>query len=155
MVVDKIENFGRYKSLLKNSEELIEFFKNNPTLSEQEEITLGDYVFTPFRFESGDSAEKRWEIHRYNIDIHIAIENREAIEWIPVTELKQSEEVWEDPDCEFFADKVKGTELILEPGYFAILLPQDAHKPSIKTDKTNGGLKTVIKADATYVDANN
>jgi YhcH/YjgK/YiaL family protein len=147
VIVDKTENLWRYASLFPNSEALAEFFKASQ-LKEGETVSLPGFEFSPFRFNSEPSDGKKWEIHRRHIDIHAAVSGREAIEWIPASLLKKPIEYNAELDVEFFSDTSKGTTLVLEEGWFAFLEPFDAHKPSVKADGVDGGVKAVVKADA-------
>ena len=152
MIVDKIENIGCYEKLVKDSGKIVEFFKKNSLDSiaqakEKLSVPGTGYSFGPYEIGSGASEEKRWEIHREHIDIHIVLKGKEYIEWLPVEFLKKSAEYKSDLDVEFFADTIKGSSVRLEPGYFCLCLPEDAHKPSISGEGA-GGIKTLIKAEA-------
>jgi YhcH/YjgK/YiaL family protein len=147
MIVDKVGNLRRYAALFPKADILADFFEKAPGLTEGAEVRLEGFTFTPFAFKTGPSKEKRWEIHREHIDIHVAVAGRECIEWIPVRKLNSPAEYVAETDVELFADTIAGTELILEEGYFALLEPGDAHKPSVAAKGLAGGVKAVIKAD--------
>jgi YhcH/YjgK/YiaL family protein len=149
MIVDKLENIGKYASVLKDADKLSAFFASNPTLVEGTTVEVPDtsYEFGPFRFESELSEEKRWEIHHTQNDIHIAVKGREVVGWIPVDLLSESVGYTEDIDCEFFTDDIVGSDILLEEGWFLLVEPKDAHKPSVKALGVDGGVKIVIKAD--------
>lgn len=151
MIVDKIENLYLYKAYLPDSDELVRYFKSKPAMGEKKEVVKGSYVFTPFVFASEASENKRWEIHRNHFDIHVAINKKECIEWIPVGKLSNPIEYNKEVDVEFFADPAVGSKIILEEGYFALVTPSDAHKPSVLADGVNGGVKAVIKANAKFL----
>lgn len=153
MIVDKIQNFERYVKLVKGGEKIAKYFVNNNALTSfaqtKEKLLIPgtDYSFFPYEIETGNPEEKRWEIHRKHIDIHIVLKGKEYIEWLPVELLKKPTEYKSDLDVEFFADTVKGSSVMLELGYFCLCMPEDAHKPSIKGDGA-GGIKILIKAIA-------
>jgi YhcH/YjgK/YiaL family protein len=151
MIVDKINNIGCYEKLVKDSGKIAEFFKSNSLDSiaqakDKLSIEGTGYSFAPYEIGSGASQEKKWEIHRQHIDIHIVLKGKEYVEWLPVEFLKNSIEYNCGLDVEFFADTVKGSTVIIEPGYFCLCLPQDAHKPSVSGESA-GGIKALIKAE--------
>ncbi|GHV68661.1 hypothetical protein AGMMS49928_08740 [Spirochaetia bacterium] len=151
MIVDRIKNIGRYGKLIKDADKLEAFFQKASldSLAAGQKITVEGtgYSFGPYEFETQPSAEKRWEIHRDHIDIHIVLQGKEAIEWIPVSSLKNSAEYIADTDVEFFSDTTVGSLILVDAGFFVICLPEDAHKPSVKAEGYTGK-KTLIKADA-------
>lgn len=152
MIIDRIGNIGRYEKLVKDSGKIAGFFKDNSPDSiarakEQLSIEGTEYSFGPYEIGSGASEEKKWEIHREHIDIHVILKGREYIEWLPAEFLKNSLEYKSDLDVEFFADNIRGSIVMLEAGYFCICLPEDAHKPSVSGEGA-GGVKTLIKAEA-------
>jgi YhcH/YjgK/YiaL family protein len=151
MVIDKIENIGRYSSLLKNASQLKALFAGVANWEDGKEITDGEIVFSPFTAKPELSETKQWEIHRDNVDIHVAIKGRECIEWIPREFLKGSTGWISESDVEKFNDEIEGTPVLLEEGYFMIVLPDDAHKPSIKTKLNDGCVKCCFKVSAHYI----
>lgn len=148
MVIDKLENFGKYKNLIRNSDEIAAFLEKKPEIKGP--VTAGGYELIPFSYQPEAASAKRWETHRYNVDIHIPLKGVEYLEWIRREELHSSVEVIDDPDAEFFDDEVKGMELFIKPGYFALLLPEDAHKPGILTEHATDGIRTGFKSDSAY-----
>jgi YhcH/YjgK/YiaL family protein len=152
MIVDKIQNIGRYIKLVKNADKIADYFKENALdaiAQAKEKISIAgtEYTFSPYEIKAVPSKEKRWEIHRDHIDIHIVLIGKEYVEWLPAEYLKNSIEYKTDADVEFFSDSLKGSPVLLEPGYFCLCMPEDAHKPSISGDGTYG-IKTLVKAAA-------
>jgi YhcH/YjgK/YiaL family protein len=150
MIVDKIQNIGRYIKLVKNADKIADYFSETALDSiaqAKEKISVPGtgYTFGPYEIKAVPSEEKRWEIHRDHIDIHIVLHGKEYIEWLPAGYLKNSVEYKADVDVEFFSDGLKGSSVLLESGYFCLCMPEDAHKPSISGDGTYG-VKTLIKA---------
>jgi len=152
MIIDKIENIDRYEKLIKNSGKIDAFFKNKSLdsiaqIKEKFSIEGTEYSFSPIEIGNGAPEEKKWEIHHRHIDIHIVLKGKEYFEWLPAESLKNSLEYKAEKDVEFFSDIIKGSTVTIEPGYFCICLPQDAHKPSVSGEGA-GGIKAVIKTDA-------
>ncbi|MBA3686399.1 MAG: YhcH/YjgK/YiaL family protein [Planctomycetes bacterium] len=83
--------------------------------------------------ESGsthDPRERRFESHRANIDIQVNLSGGECMDWIPTAELRVEDDFAPDGDIAFYAQPERpATRLVVDPGWFAIFYPQDAHKP--------------------------
>ena len=84
-------------------------------------------------------AEKRfWEAHREYLDIHLMLSGSERVEIASPAALEQF-------DCQgdFYAYRGEGRHsLVLSPGDFLVVFPDDAHKIKMRVD----GPETVTKA---------
>jgi YhcH/YjgK/YiaL family protein len=141
MIIDKLENISRYGALIPGADKVAAYFKEHPLASlKNEKYVIGDteYFFTPAPIVPIPLSQKRWELHRKHIDVHIILEGVDCTGWIPAHELKQSIEYNPDGDFEFFADTVMGTVLHIPAGYFVLYGPEDAHRPSIDVEGCKG-----------------
>ena len=82
------------------------------------------------------------------MDIHIDIQGSEEVEWIPAQHITQSREYVAERDVEFFMDEIVGSRVLVEPGYFCLVMPEDAHKPALaQNDVQKKGRKSVVKVE--------
>lgn len=149
MIVDRIENLGRYALMIEGCAELVGF------LQEHDLRTLPAGRYTPqgtqitlslFEYDTKIAGQTRWETHHTHMDIHVVVEGCEEVAWIPAQHVAQSTEYVTERDVEFFADAVCGSHVLIEPGYFCLVMPEDAHKPALApADQVSHGKKAVIK----------
>jgi YhcH/YjgK/YiaL family protein len=152
MIIDKLENIGRYAAFVKDAAELENFFRTHSVsvLAKPGNPTAVDgtgYTIVPTRMEPKPPEERQWEGHRRFTDIHITLEGRECLRWIPLSLLSIPKVYNEQADVEFYADTVEGMPLHVEAGYFVIFLPEDYHKPLI-AEQGCGGVKALLKVPA-------
>jgi len=148
MICDKLVNLIRYNYLIEDCDKIVEFFKKNDINTMEDgrhNIPGTSSYFSIFSYKTKLSDTARWETHHNHMDIHYVIKGKEVVEWIPAENLKDSAEYVEERDVEFFTDTVKGSRIIVEPGYFALVMPEDAHKPAIALDTPEEGKKAVFK----------
>lgn len=149
MIVDKLENIGRYCEIIPNGETLAAFFCKGlaglPT--EKTEIPGGPYVFSPFAYTTKLAQDARWETHHTHMDIHVILEGAEIVEWIPAHHVTSLIEYVTERDVAFFADTVSGSSVRIEAGYFCLVMPEDAHKPMLANGDPAPAVKAVFKGD--------
>ena len=104
----------------------------------------GDLVFCSLQgYETRSREGHQYEAHRLYADIQALIIGEESILWAPtegLTVIKPYE-----TDIEFFALTQDPTELVLTPGRFCVLFPQDAHAPCTTHGTVSQARKAVIK----------
>ena len=151
MIVDKLENISRYALMIKDCDKLDAFLKAHPIT----QLEPGRYpiegsalVVGVFDDESKIGSKTPWETHHTHMDIHIDIQGSEEVEWIPAQHITQSREYVAERDVEFFMDETVGSRVLVEPGYFCLVMPEDAHKPALaQNDVQKKGRKSVIKVE--------
>ena len=79
-----------------------------------------------------------WEAHHRAIDIHFVVDGGEKIGYADIRKLTVTED---HPEEDYMLLEGDGDFLTLEPGYFVITFPEDAHAPSM----TDGEPKTYNK----------
>lgn len=68
--------------------------------------------------------------------------------WIPAHHITSSVEYVAEKDVEFFANLDEGSRILMEEGYFCLVMPEDAHKPALAPgDVSRPGRKAVIKVE--------
>lgn len=102
---------------------------------------------TGFGLTTKPAAEAKAEIHKRNIDIQFLRTGRERID---VAADRGGNPVAEDllvvRDALFYASVKNESSLYMEPGNFAVLFPEDIHRPGCMAgDQPEDVLKVVVK----------
>ena len=84
-----------------------------------------------------------WESHRQYADIHYLIKGQEKIGIVPISLASITKEY--DTAKDLINYSASGKYYIAKPGTFFIMLPEDAHRPSVKADGFDTVKKIVIK----------
>ena len=151
MIIDKLENISRYALMIKDCKEL-EQFLNTHSLKE---LVPGRYtpegtglIINVFDYETKIGSKTPWETHHSHMDIHIVIKGCEEVEWTPAQHVVQSREYVAERDVEFFTDERVGCRVLVEEGFFCLVMPEDAHKPALApNDEQRKGRKIVVKVE--------
>jgi len=83
-----------------------------------------------------------WEAHRRYMDLQVVIQGAELIGYANIASLSKGEYDLSKDFIPLFGD---GAFLTLQPGNFALLMPEDAHMPGIAVDSPSPIKKIVIK----------
>jgi YhcH/YjgK/YiaL family protein len=133
MIIDTIENLGKYTTLNPLFADVVEFLKNN-NLSTME---TGKYsIKDKDLFMNLQVANQRTtdtavlETHIEMIDIQIPITCDETFGYTPLCDLPDFEYNAEK-DITKYGDTKAQTYVTVKPGQFVILFPQDGHAPCI------------------------
>lgn len=133
MIIDTIENLGKYVSLNPLFADVVEFLKNN----DLQTMETGKYpikdkdLFLNLQVAKGKTQEAAvLETHIDMIDIQIPLSCEETFGYTPLCDL---------PDFEYNAEKditkygetKSQTYVTLKPGQMVIFFPQDGHAPCI------------------------
>lgn len=124
MIYDKLESASKYTfasaSLMKALEDLV--------MLKAEKLETPYFKRNMVEFTTVAIEEKQAEYHRKYIDIHVVLEGSEYVEVGHITELECTEPFDEVNDIGFghlnTAAKFQG---YLQPGYFLVCFPEDAH----------------------------
>ena len=143
MILDTIDNLGKYISLNPNFAKALEFLQNS-NLAElpigRNEV-YGDLVYANVvEVKVKSKEEAPIEIHRKYIDVHVPLTADEIIGYTPMNELPYADFVEEDDAALYPASLLARDYFNVKIGEFAIFFPQDGHAPAI-TDKP---LKKII-----------
>ena len=107
---------------------------------ERVEIKGSDVYATRFTYETIPEEESFFEAHRNYLDIHLMLEGSERVEIAPPETLTEFDRVEAN---DFYAYRGGGQyRLVLSPGDFLVVFPNDAHKIKMRVD----GPETVTKA---------
>ncbi|MFQ9315370.1 YhcH/YjgK/YiaL family protein [Dysgonomonas sp. Marseille-Q5470] len=145
MILDKLENSGKYEHLHPLFKEAfdylksIDFSKAEPTKTELKGKDLFVMV-SDSELRAADKAKP--ETHNKYIDIQLPISRPETFGWKARQDLTQPIGNFdEEKDIQFFDDKVE-TQITVLPGNFLIFFPEDGHAPCIGEGQVR---KVVVK----------
>ena len=104
----------------------------------------GDNVFCMVQaYETKPRDGARYEAHRDYADIQVLLDGSESVLWAPQNELTVVQPY--EPDIEFYALDENPADIVLSPGRFVVLYPQDAHAPCLHHVRQQNVRKAVIK----------
>ena len=107
---------------------------------ERVEIKGSDVYATRFTYETIPEEESFFEAHKNYLDIHLMLEGSERVEIAPPETLTEFDRVEAN---DFYAYRGEGQyRLVLSPGDFLVVFPNDAHKIKMHVN----GPETVTKA---------
>lgn len=87
----------------------------------------------------------RAEIHVKNIDIQYVIEGTDVIGFgLPDPANEVEEDLSVEKDCIFFKNVKNEVDLVLIPGMYAIIFPEELHRPYCQYGGVSGKLRKVV-----------
>ena len=133
MIIDTIENLGKYVALNPLFADVVEFLKNNDlqTIEEGKHFIKDKDLFVNIQVAKGKNQEAAvLETHIEMIDIQIPITCEETFGYTPLCDLPDFEYNAEK-DITKYGDTKAQTYVTVKPGQFVIFFPQDGHAPCI------------------------
>ena len=133
MIIDTIENLGKYVELNPLFADVVEFLKNNnlQTIDEGKHFIKDKDLFVNIQVAKGKTQEAAvLETHIEMIDIQIPITCEETFGYTPLCDLPDFEYNAEK-DITKYGDTKAQTYVTVKPGQFVIFFPQDGHAPCI------------------------
>ena len=133
MIIDTIENLGKYVTLNPLFADVVEFLKNNDlqTIEEGKHFIKDKDLFVNIQLAKGKTQEAAvLETHIEMIDIQIPITCEETFGYTPLCDLPDFEYNAEK-DITKYGDTKAQTYVTVKPGQFVIFFPQDGHAPCI------------------------
>lgn len=133
MIIDTIENLGKYVALNPLFADVIEFLKNNDlrTMEERKCPIKDKNLFLSVQVAKQRTKESAFiETHIEMVDIQIPISCAETYGYSPLCDLPEFEYDAE-LDMTKYGDTKPQTYVTIKPGQFVIFFPQDGHAPCI------------------------
>lgn len=133
MIIDTIENLGKYVALNPLFADVIEFLKNNDlrTMGEGKYPIKDKNLFLSVQVAKQRTKESAFiETHIEMVDIQIPISCAETYGYSPLCDLPEFEYDAE-MDMTKYGDTKPQTYVTIKPGQFVIFFPQDGHAPCI------------------------
>lgn len=132
MVIDTLENLGKYVSLNPLFKDVIDFVQSNDLnkLEAGKHQIKGVELFVNIQNAKGKTKEVALlETHKKMIDIQIPLSTSETFGYTPLCSLPEAE-YNEEKDITKY-EGLAETYVTCKPGEFAIFFPQDGHAPCI------------------------
>lgn len=104
-----------------------------------------DFYYMVQEYTTKSEAECRLESHQKYIDIQWIISGRERIDCVSVGGLTVKEAYNADKDVAFWNEPSDMMRCVLNAGSYAVLFPNDAHKPCIAAEAPEQVRKVVAK----------
>jgi YhcH/YjgK/YiaL family protein len=147
MIFDRMANAQLYSGLGSRFERAFEFIAHHDfEKAAPGRYTLKDTMYYMVQnYETKPASEGFFETHRDYIDLQYVIRGREFHGFTNSLGLKIREPYDPEKDVIIY-DGGTGTGFILNPGFFAIYFPEDAHMPNIRVgDDPEKMIKVVVK----------
>lgn len=133
MIIDTLDNLGKYVGLNPLFADVMEFLKQNDlsTMDEGKHPIKGADLFVNIQMAKGRSREAAvLESHVRMIDIQLPLDADETFGYSPVCDLPDFE-YNPEKDMTKYGDTPSQTYVSVKPGQMAIFFPQDGHAPCI------------------------
>lgn len=130
MIIDKLENMGRYEVLHPLFAKAFEFLKDAGTKPLGKYEIDGDSLYVNIS-ENDLRSGGDMEAHRKYVDIQLVLEGTEKFKCAPLSQCRSvSKEYDENSDIMFFSDSPV-VEYSAQKGTVSVFFPEDAHAPLI------------------------
>ncbi len=146
MILAKNETAREYMGIHPNLDMALE--RINPDFlnslgEERVDIVPGEVWCTKFTYETIHDDESFFEAHEKFLDIHMMLSGSERVEIASPADLEQFRN---EPQNDFYAYHGEGRhKLVLSPGDFLVVWPDDAHKIKMYLDEPKTVTKAVFK----------
>lgn len=143
MIIDTLDNLGRYVGLNALFADVVEFIKNKDLESMEpgKYVINGNDLFVNIDIAKGKTQDEAvLETHREMIDIQIPLDGPETYGYTPLCDLPEYEYNAEK-DITKYGNTAAQTYVTLKPGQMVIFFPQDGHAPCISE---NAAIKKAI-----------
>ena len=132
MILDTLENFGKYVSLNPLFPKVLEYLQNTDLMAQEPGCVNidGNKLFVNHNVAKGKTVDQaRMETHNAMIYIQIPLSCPEVIGYIPRQYLSRAE-YDATKDITFYLDRPE-QYITVHPGEFVIFFPEDGHAPCI------------------------
>ena len=148
MVYDSIKNCKTYYGMHKNFEKAFDFIKK----AVDEDLAVGKYeldgkeLFASVQeYDSKTDEQAKNEAHKNYIDIQYVVSGTEIIESVEIEKAAPNTEYNAEKDVMFYKKSEDAVKLTLTAGEYAILFPQDVHRPGLCVGAPAPVKKIVVK----------
>lgn len=155
MIFGLIEDKQLYPLLPKAIQRAVDFLNDADlqALSLGRHEIEGENMFANvMSFETSAATEKQAEVHKEYIDVQCLISGEEKIEF---SLANQSNPIATDYDIDndfyLVSEMANSSELLLNPGMFAVFYPEQPHKPGCFINQASTLKKVVVKVHKDYL----
>jgi YhcH/YjgK/YiaL family protein len=146
MIFDKIENSAIYENISPLIKKAFEYLKQTDfsRLENGKHLVDGDNLFAIVQeYDTKNDADAKLEAHRKYIDVQYVVLGEELIGVSPLVAQTPCKEYDAENDYALYDDTCSFVKV--NPKQFAVLFPQDLHKPGIKVNSSIKVKKVVMK----------
>lgn len=147
MILDRLEQRGRYAALLPGVAEAMRFLADHDplTLEIGRHDLQGDRLYALVQCYVGKTDDQVvWESHRRYIDVQYVARGCERMGWCPLApELTLTQPYDAQKDVIFY--HTTGRFFEVAAGDFAVFFPSDVHAPGLRAADATEILKVVVK----------
>jgi biofilm protein TabA len=148
MIYDTLTNLARYSSI-PHAREIAGFPAAHDTAGladDSHPIAGDDAVFKKSRYCPKEITNTRYESHRVFADLHFVISGSGIIKTVFLPDAVPVVAYSEGDDVEFFTARENVSDIVLSPGMFLWLFPNEPHRPGCVCGGYEGGVvKGVVK----------
>lgn len=147
MIYDTLDHAERYEHLLPGLVEAFVFVRGLSAASPIGEVQLAgrDLYAGVNAYATEPTEARRFESHRQYIDVQMVLAGAERMDVAPRDALEILEPYDAERDVAFHAAPQQFASVPLTPGMFAILWPDDAHRPNCNLAGPADVTKCVVK----------
>ena len=147
MIYNTFEYLDRYAesgSLLRKGLEFArDFDSSKPDGDYQIE---GDRLYAMVKSYTTEPRESlKFESHKKYIDIQVLIDGEELIDVALEKNLEVAQDYSEEKDAAFYKEPHQYTSVVMKPGRFGVLYPEDVHRPNCSLQNDKMARKIVVK----------
>ncbi|MDF2504979.1 YhcH/YjgK/YiaL family protein [Clostridium sp.] len=152
MIFGDVSNLGDMeKSLPEPILKTINYLKNNDFLNMKAgvyEIDGKDIYAQVIDATTKEKSDAKPEVHKKYIDVQFSVEGKEKIGFARDTgNNKVSEDLLNEKDIKFYENAENEIDLIMKPGNFAVLFPNDVHRPACSVGTPSNIRKVIVKVN--------
>ena len=147
MIYDSLENFGLYFRPYERLYRAISFAQQLDKAHPDGKIEIeSENIFAIImRYQSKPADELVFETHKKYIDIQLVLEGEELIDVSVCKSMKCTQEYSIEKDVTLWQPNEDYGSLLMRPGRFTVLYPQDIHRTGRCIDSPEAVRKMVIK----------
>jgi YhcH/YjgK/YiaL family protein len=146
MIFDKIENSVIYENISPLIKKAFDYLKQTDfsKMENGKHTVDGENLFAMLQeYDTKNDSDAKLEAHRKYIDVQYVISGEELIGVRPLIDQTPCKDYDAENDYALYDDACSFVKVT--PKQFAVLFPQDLHKPGIKVDSSMKVKKVVMK----------
>lgn len=142
MILDYIDRSPQYNNLFPLFQEAMEFamsVKDKPTGRYEQ----GEYFALVQEMDTVPPQEKKFELHRNFLDVHIVLSGEEVLEYEDIRYLPPASDYDQVKDIQRLNGE--GQAVLIKEGMFCLVFAHDGHKPACCRGESKKLRKIVLK----------
>jgi YhcH/YjgK/YiaL family protein len=147
MIYDTLENFPKYfpagSPLFRALSFAVAFESSRP--DGRYEIESEKVFALISSYETCAASHNSFEIHRNYADVQVVVDGEEKVDVSLTSGLKALGEYDKEKDKVSLQSPGESTSLVMRPGYFAVIYPNEAHRPNCDLHGKRHVRKIVVK----------